>query len=178
MKVYLYNELKELRMYQVKFTNPKTKETVYGVVRSYFGNEKRPPKGMAKVDDSLYPRCYLVPESELTEVVNPHDWRNCEIQKFIDADFMKAKKHADSLPANKIVAGKIFDIGVADGCAWYIITKVNKKTCNVEWRGWGGGDRYTDHYFGWERKGVSIADVERYVHAQDFWRNKKSMVLK
>ena len=33
-----------------------------------------------------------------------------------------------------VVKGKIFGIGVADGDAYYEITKVNKKTVRIQWR--------------------------------------------
>jgi hypothetical protein len=169
------------QLYQVKFMNPQTKEIVYGIVDNYpdLPGHKKPPKGVFYIDDALYPRCHIAPESALTEIpLDCHKFGEDELSKFVHADFQKSLKHATTLPRNKVVAGKIFSIGVADGQAWYLIVKVNKKTCNVEWRGWGGGDRYTDHYFGWERKGVPLADVERYVRANDFWRDKEPMALK
>jgi len=69
-----------------------------------------------------------------------------EFAEYIDNEFQKAKKKSKSA---KGLVGKIFSINVADGFAYYVITRENKKTVRVEWRGFCP-DRYTDQMIGWE----------------------------
>jgi len=44
---------------------------------------------------------------------------------------------------------KLFSVGVADGSAYYVVVRENKKTVRVQWRGFCP-DRYTDAVLGWE----------------------------
>ena len=46
-------------------------------------------------------------------------------------DHIKKSKEA----GEGMVKNKLFSIPIADGCAWYVITKVKKKTVDIEWRG-------------------------------------------
>jgi hypothetical protein len=56
--------------------------------------------------------------------------------------------------------GALFSIGVADGSANYVVTKVTKTKAHVDWVGIGADDYY-DHHFG--GGGVfPINDVKRY----------------
>ena len=43
--------------------------------------------------------------------------------------------------------GKLFSVGVGDGCAFYVVTRVTKKTATVEWRGYHM-DRWYDQVLG------------------------------
>lgn len=70
----------------------------------------------------------------------------------------QAQKVNDAL--TRFGVGAKFSIGVADGSANYVVTKVNKKTCVVAWRGFGADDYY-DHHFGGGGT-FPIADVSRY----------------
>jgi hypothetical protein len=47
-----------------------------------------------------------------------------------------------------IKVGKLFSIPVADGYATYVVTKLNKKTADIEWRGYCP-DRYRCRVFGY-----------------------------
>jgi hypothetical protein len=69
-----------------------------------------------------------------------------------------------------ISVGKLFRINVADGYAFYLVTKVNKTTCSVEWLNLGG-DGYQDHFFGAGRTGVKFKDVEGHIAAYEFVEN-------
>jgi hypothetical protein len=40
--------------------------------------------------------------------------------------------------------------------------------CTVEWRGFGGGDRWTDHHFQWGGT-FDMYDVKRYVISDSAW---------
>lgn len=158
--------------YQVKCTDAKG-VTHYGIYipRDGFNmNEyKDVPKGTALASDAILPVLWSAPESTIVDV--PLDFDN-EYDKHVEAEYWKAQDVSDKLRG--FAKGKLFSVGVADGSATYIITKVNKNTCDVEWRGYGNGDRYTDHYFGWGRKGVAKADVARYVGMADFWKSLKA----
>jgi len=146
--------------YQVKWTD-KGGNVRYGIYRSeYFFSkgEKRPKAGRAWVDDAILPVCHDLSEKVLTDVVLEF---NGEYDKYVEGQYEEALRVSDGLKG-RVSVGSLFGIGVADGGAFYVVTRVGKKTCDVEWRGYGG-DRYTDHYFGWGRRGVPIADVRRYV---------------
>lgn len=134
----------------------------YGVTNQYGDDEevlKYAKKGCLLVSDAILPDTHVFERKDLTEVPLDYDG---EFNKFIEAAYDEASKISDALP-DGVHVGALFSIGVADGSASYIVTKVNKKTCDVEWRGFGGPDRYVDHFFGWGREKVNISDVERYV---------------
>ena len=47
-----------------------------------------------------------------------------------------------------VVKGKIFSVPVADGCAYYKVVRVNKKSAKVEWVEELALDGYTDFMIG------------------------------
>lgn len=137
-------------------------EVCFGTLR-----EKVTKTGAWKVDDAVHPYYHLVAEEDILDVIGfgkfdfkTGKWSD-EYNQYIDAEFEKAQKISDSLPPG-VQKGALFSIGVADGMAWYVVTKVNKKTCDVEWRGFCA-DHYRDHYFGLGRKRVPLKDIEPYV---------------
>jgi hypothetical protein len=156
------------RHYQVKFTWGKT--THFGVVDSFSDEAKKLPQGMLLVEDAVTPQRYKVVEADVVDV--PMRFPDDEYHKYVDAEFAKAQAISDALPEG-VHVGSLFSIGVADGSAWYVVTKVNKKTCKVEWRGFCM-DRWTDHFFGYGRT-VNIADVSRYTR---FARGMKRLFAK
>lgn len=115
-------------------------------------------KGLIVVLDAILLAKHAFERKDLTNI--PLDFGN-EFDIWMDAESEKANKISDALPAG-VHKGAIFSIGVADGGASYEVVKVNKTTCDVEWRGYHNLDRYTDHHFGWGGR-FPIADVERYV---------------
>jgi len=132
--------------YQVKFQFEG--ETKYGIVKHDWNNEA--PEGALLIEDAVTPDRYIVADDE--NVVDiPHDVDDIlnggnEVDKFVKAAFDKAYEASKELP-DGLVVGKLFSIGVGDGQAWYLVTKVNKKTCHIEWRGFCP-DRWTDRHFG------------------------------
>jgi hypothetical protein len=153
--------------YQVKFMSPT--EMIYGTVNSYPSEEekKQIPQGCVIVEDAILPKSYYVPENKLIDIpLHPYP---SEYDTWVDKQSMSAIEVSDKLGTG-VKIGKLFHIGVADGRAYYIITKVNKKTCVVEWRGYYNMDRYIDHYFGWGRT-APIKDVEGYVGYNDCVRS-------
>lgn len=146
--------------YQVKWTD-KDGTVRYGIYRSdifFSKGDPRPKPGRAWVYDAILPVCHDLPETALTDV--PFDCG--EFDKYVETGYKKAREVSDAIKTG-VQVGSLFSIGVADGNACYVVTKVSGRSCDVEWRGYGGGDRYTDHYFGWGRKRVALADVRRYV---------------
>jgi hypothetical protein len=131
---------------------------VFGVVDSYSDDAKRyAEQGILVVVDAVYPKSYAVPEASVVDIpyslpkfkpgtfdIDPQD----DYERYIEKERKQHEERARAAPEGLHVH-KLFSIGVADGQAWYVVTKVNKKTVKVEWRGFGGGDRYTDHWLGW-----------------------------
>lgn len=149
--------------YQVKFEHPE-KGTVYGIAEMYGPEAKKyAKKKQTIVADAITPETYLVADDNLIDI--DFNFGLSEYDKYIAAEYQKAQAVSDKLTGVKV--GKLFSIGVADGYAVYVITKVTKSSVDVEWRGFGGGDRYIDHYFGWGRKRVPLAEVKRYVDFTD-----------
>jgi len=155
--------------YQVKWTDSKG-QTHYGIIRERSGfnkdQYKNIPKGYSIVEDAILPVCRAVPDTSITDIPFG-DFGTSEYDKFIKAEYEKAQALDEKLPIRTVAVGALFHIGVADGSAPYVVTKVNKKTCDVEWRGFCP-DRYYDHYFGAGRKGVPIEDVRRYLSGRLF----------
>lgn len=146
--------------YQVKFE--RNGKTVYGIVREFDTQaEQAKTKGFLLVDDAILPIAYEVKESEVVDI--KHD----EFNNFVDEEFKKAEKISDGryaqitgTPNALELVGALFGIGVADGTAYYVVTRVKGKKCDVEWRGFSP-DRYIDHYYGLGRKNIPITDIQR-----------------
>ena len=146
--------------------------SLHGIYDSWATREldKTKHPGCCVVADAVLPQSYIVKEADLENIPMESGCYNpCtdevegqdEHHQYIEDEFKKAFELSARLPKG-VHKGKLFSIGVADGRAWYAITKVNKKTCRVEWRGFCP-DRYTDHHFGWGCRNFPIEDVERYV---------------
>ena len=71
-----------------------------------------------------------------------------EYHQFIEKEWKKACDKSDAVTSG--LKDKIFSIGVADGSAWYIVTKETKQNVYLEWRGWDGGDRYVHQMLGYK----------------------------
>ena len=160
------------RHYQVKFQ--RGGKTHYGIVRNYDDTAKEAAKrGELIVDDAVLPVAYRVKESDVTDIEMKFGRLDLASGRFVDSDeyhtyvgdeYAKAEKLSKSL-GKGVKVGKLFAIGVADGSASYVVTKVNKKTCKVEWRGFCL-DRWVDHWLGYG-KTVPLKDIERYVGAEE-----------
>lgn len=85
-----------------------------------------------------------------------------EITQWLRADEDRAMAHAETLVGDKLQPGHHFSVSVADGHASYLVTRVMRSQCHIEWRGWGNEDRYTDHHFGFGGK-FPAAEIARYV---------------
>jgi hypothetical protein len=148
--------------YQVKWTD--AAGTHYGIYveRKYASNKdtyKGVPAGVAVVEDSILPKLLTVPEKDLVDL--PCDFGG-EYDKHVDAECEKAIKASDAITSG-VAVGSLFFLPVADGKASYVVTRVGKATCDVEWRGYGGLDRYIDRWLGWGRKKMPLADIKHEV---------------
>jgi len=133
----------EGRRHKLKFTGPKG-ETRYGIFREAEKGERRPRKGFVFVDDAILPKCFEVSETLIVDL--PPDFGG-EYDKYVEAEWKKAEAHSKRLPKG-LRPGKLFAVGVADGYAYYVVTRVTKRTVTVEWRGFHL-DRWTDQVLGW-----------------------------
>ena len=106
---------------------------------------------------------------------SPHD----------DYESMEELAHAIRFERNtdeeKVQVNDMFRIGIADGCAVYVVASISGNRCNVEWRGLAADDYY-DHHFGGGGT-YAVSSVARYVLAEKgtrklFHRNQEQGVDK
>lgn len=132
-------------LYAVSYIKPDTQEKSYGYVRQFFtGTSSKEERAIHKrgnlvVDDSVTPECYEIPKASVKAV----DFK--VIDKHVYDTYLKVKTASPKI----FGVGSLFSMPVADGQASYIVTRINKTTTKIEWRGFGGGDRYTDRCLGW-----------------------------
>lgn len=148
-------------------------QTRYGIVRRYYDETPKSKKdkavhfaalsGHLLIDDMILPVCTKVAEVVCVVAI---DFDDDGCKKWLKDDFKQAEALAKKA-GKGVQVGKMFSIGVGDGQATYVVTAVNGSKCDVEWRGWHNGDRYTDHYFGWGRKGVPVSTVAKYIRMDE-----------
>jgi len=94
---------------------------------------------------------------------NQKEWNDYfeEYDKYQNDEFAKVANLPDGLHV-----GKMFSISVADGEAWYQITKILKTKVQLKWRKDLCPDQYADHHF-FHGGSFDKNDVERYIHIQD-----------
>ena len=144
--------------YRVKWTDKG--KACFGIVR--FGS--KPDKfGCIEVEDAVLPVCHLVKESELVDIPMKFS-DDCEYSSYVSKAEAMAESASDKA-GKGVKVGKLISIGVGDGYASYVITKVNKRTCVVEWRGFSA-DRWVDQRFGYKST-VPIDQVEPFVRRVD-----------
>lgn len=123
---------------QVKWTNAEG-QTFYGMV-AY--PEERDGDSIL-VHDIVLPVSDWVPEKDLVEIPFNFGTYDRTTGDFIDCDeymtkrneFLKeAQKTSDEL--EEFGVGAMFRIQIADGYAYYVVTRVGRENCDVEWRGY------------------------------------------
>jgi hypothetical protein len=170
--------------YRVKY--PFRDEMRYGIVSPEGSPEakKAKPSGMLLVADAVLPFTAEVSERDVVDIPlesrqlprfnhQTQEWEGGdEYDQFVRAEHKRHEEIDAALPPG-VHVGRLFQIGVADGLAYYVVTQLNGRRVTVEWRGFCP-DRYTDHFFGWCRT-CALKDVEDYVNRQqaqkDFWRS-------
>jgi len=141
--------------YQVKYwekSNPKNVR--YGIHNAYASDsEKYWKNGELLIEDAITGKRWRLPIDRVVVENIPSKWMSRdeedEYDSFMDEEWKKACKKSDN---SKTLKDKLFSVGVADGNAWYIITKETKTTVHVEWRGFGSGDRWVDQMLGYGGK--------------------------
>lgn len=141
----------------------------YGIVdrwgeesKQYYENEQ-----CVIVEDAIKPTRCVVKVAALVSIdakYSPPD----EYAAFVAEQYQNAKRHSDALPAG-VHKGKLFRVPAGDGYAYYIATKVNKKTVDIEWRGYCL-DRWVDARFGYgSREKREVIDM--FVRREDGIKN-------
>ncbi len=123
-------------LYQVKWKDGK--KTRYGIFQSA-------KKGIARVNDAILPVYDEVPVDSLVPIKSEWDPPD-EFHAYLEKEFEAARKVSEALPEGFQV-GKLIQTSVADGYAFYVITKVGRKNIHIEWRGFSP-DRWHDQVLG------------------------------
>lgn len=129
--------------YQVAWTDAKGR-TRYGVVNTSEEAHEEFKRGYLIVSDAI------VPGSDVVELKKARKLKaefQGEYDKYVEKALEEATRLSNSIDG--LAPGKLFNIGVGDGYAWYVVTKVTPKNVTVEWRGFCM-DRWTDQVLGWE----------------------------
>lgn len=144
-------------------------ETRYALIEHPFkgnGVQEHWDKGMVCIQDAILPvSAALLNDDSVNPVKHDvADWKNDPFYKYVEEDYRKAKEF-DKKNRKKFIKGRLIHVGVGDGYATYIITKVNTKTVDIEWRGWSA-DRWVDRLFGHGGR-FRREDIERFVPMTD-----------
>ena len=148
--------------YRIKFTH--NGQLYFGTVDNCSQEAKvAASENHCIVEDAVLPARYNIPESEITDIPLSVDniLSGDEYDKYVKVAFDKAQAISNELPDKGVHVGSLFSLSVADGLAWYVVTKVNKKSCRIEWRGFCA-DRWKERYFGIGGT-FPITEVCRYV---------------
>jgi hypothetical protein len=137
-------------MYQVKYPWPgklpeserEHQQWQYGIVV----NDSRQPKieGMVLVADAILP---MTRWQRVVDVIKLPLAFGSEYDQYVESELQRASAESDAA-GEGLQVRSLFNVGVADGRAWYVVTRVTKRTATVEWRGFCL-DRYTDSVLGW-----------------------------
>lgn len=149
-------------LYQVKWFHGFWR---YGIVdrwgeesMQYYENEQK-----VIVNDAITPARQVISVGDLVPIAmtySPPD----EYTTFVEEQYQIAKGRSDNLP-DGLHVGKLFRVPRGDGYAHYVVAKVNKKTVDIEWRGYGL-DRWVDDRFGYGGR-EKRETVEMFVARED-----------
>lgn len=129
-------------MYQVKFEDADN-GTVFGLVDKHSKEGMRAhQRGKVRVRDVLTGQAYVVEPAAITEIPIGKPKRHAVTGAWVNDDELGhhvaeelSKAEAISEALDGLVEGKLFTVGVADGCAYYLVTHVAKRLVRVAWRG-------------------------------------------
>lgn len=146
-------------VYYVKFFHKWLDRIVYGRLNQYHESaEKCAKEGKVIIEDLETAQPYAINKSEVTPIKGEcvvRDHRTGELiggneaQIWLYNQFKAAQKRSDAIPKDTVAEGLLLALSVADGYAYYVVTKVNKRTCKIEWRGYCP-DRWFDRRYGYE----------------------------
>lgn len=169
-------------LHTVMFDHPK-KGKVFGVADMFDDDAFAQAKeGRIIVHDVVYPSSrgpYAVKAEKLTALsyrfgdrpeqdslpgkLGFFTWGGCPKEDYCMLEGLAHEIRAERNDREELMVNDMFSIGVADGSAEYVVTRVSGNRCDVEWRGFWNGDRYRDHHYQFGRKNVSVNDVVVYV---------------
>lgn len=151
--------LPQILPYQVKYDNQ------FWVVEQFSPEAKR-ALGAKKylLQHMILPTSKVVLQKDVVvhEVEHKLPYVEQAITKWMEADYEKARTVAEALVGKELQAGHIFSVPSGDGIVFYLVTRVLRTACSIEWRGWRNEDRYTDHHFGFGGK-FPVSEITRYV---------------
>lgn len=136
----------------------------YGVCNKYSPEAKAhyEQTGKVLIEDAIFPVARSVAVEDLISI--PSTFGTNEFYDMVEAEMTRVQAMSDALPPG-VVKGKLFRVPCGDGYAWYIVTKVNKKTVKIEWRGFSS-DRWVDQRFGLGGN-VPVEMVEQFIRYED-----------
>ena len=159
-------------LYQVKWRKAGSRKWNFGIVDRY-GEEAEKAWASSHailVDGAILPVANWVyyDKDEIVEIPLSSEWdkktqtMKDEYSQHTHKEYVKAQEKSKKATG---LTGKMFSMGVADGAAYYVVVKENKKTVKIEWRGFCP-DRYFDHFLGWG--GTFQKDrIERMIRAEE-----------
>ena len=147
----------------------------FGIVEEWSDEAKKAKlAGELLIEDAVLPARYRVKDdSNVVDIEmdmghynhQTQQWEGGdEYSQYVHTEEKKAQDVSDALPEG-VHVGKMFQVGVGDGYAYYVVTKVMRTNCQVEWRGFSG-DRYVDRMFGYGGT-FRIKDVSVYTGWND-----------
>ena len=163
-------------LYRIKYWLKGDKSKVYFGTVSRYGEEAQEhwKNRNLVVEDPIDGQLTLVPYDRVEIQKQEFGWSKCDpetnmsIETEFDRHINNAYKEAmrKSKEAGEGVAkNKLFTVSVADGYAYYVVTKVNKKSVKIEWRGFCP-DRYADGTLGYGGT-FPMHCIENHIHWQD-----------
>jgi len=143
-------------LYQVKWRKSGARKWHYGIVDRFGLTRAKRELTKARaiwISDAVLPMGDWVyyDKDEVVEIPLSHEYdresgcMNDEFGRYVAKEYRKAQEISKNATG---LVGKMFSVGVADGCAYYVVVKENKKSLKIEWRGFQG-DRYTDAMMQW-----------------------------
>jgi len=123
--------------------------------------KKYKKQGKLLIEHAVYPETHLLPEGQVIKEFE-FDYKNMakldedtglflggnEYDRYVQVVQLLHDIRAQRLGREKLKPGHQFATHVGDGAAHYVVTKVSRVNCTVEWRGFNP-DRYVDRIFGW-----------------------------
>lgn len=145
-------------------------ERRFGVLEQYSEEAiEQAKKGLLIVEDGLLPERYLFKPEQLEVAVRFDKPKHVEglpfavygeFDEWRDRATEEAMKVSEEL-GREIKVGKLLQVPRGDGYASYVVTKVNKTTCRLEWRGFSP-DRWVDLRWGYGAS-VKLSEAKLFI---------------
>lgn len=138
-------------LYQIKYREigaDDKSDWKYGIVDQYSDEANKCwGKRILLVEDAITPDIWRISLKDWEVVAIESDYPN-EYDKFVDSSFKLAYRQSQEAAKEGTLPYRMIRMGVGDGYAFYVVTKENAKTCNIEWRGFSA-DRWVDRALGY-----------------------------